>query len=516
MMSNFLVPHPAAGSFTAMRISTTALFLGGLLVAAHAAQPPNILLMVADDLGVMDASPYNPDTFYDTPVLQELADSGVRFTDGYAACPVCSPTRSAIMTGQWPARTRNTDFFGAPNEFRGQALPEHYDPLKDGKFAKVADRPLWPAPYLGRLPASQTTLAEALKAQGYTTFFAGKWHLGPLGSWPEDHGFDFNLGGHSASRPLGAKPYFPPYDNPRLPDGPEGEHLPDRLAAETGKFIAKHKDRPFFACLSFYSVHTPLVGRPDLVEKYNKRRADRGLKDGFTDEPPRESRSIQSHAVYAAMVEAMDEAVGKVLAALESNGVAERTIVIFTSDNGGLSTSEGSPTSNLPYRAGKGWLYEGGIRVPVIVRWPGTAPKAASSSWPVTSTDLFPTILEAAGLPLLPDQHRDGQSFVSALKNPAATNTGRALFWHYPHWGNQGSIPGAAVRRGDWKLIRWFWRKQPELFNLATDPGETRNLAQENPEILAELQQVIDGFHADTKALMPHPNPKPKQPFDSW
>jgi arylsulfatase A-like enzyme len=505
-----------AHSLAVMHIMITTLLLGGMLMAAQAAQPPNILLIVADDLGVMDVSPYNPGTFYDTPVLQGLADSGVRFTDGYAACPVCSPTRSAIMTGQWPARTRNTDFFRAPNEFLGQALPEHYDPHKDGKFEKVADRPLWPAPYLGQLAASHTTLAEALKAQGYTTYFAGKWHLGPLGSWPEDHGFDFNLGGHSAARPLGTNPYFPPYDNPRLPDGPEDEHLPDRLAAETANFIAEHKDRPFFACLSFYSVHTPLVGRPDLVEKYNKRRADRGLDDQFTDEPPRENRSIQSHAVYAAMVEAMDEAVGKVLGALESNGVAERTIVIFTSDNGGLSTSEGSPTCNLPYRAGKGWLYEGGIRVPVIVRWPGTAPKAASSSWPVTSTDLFPTILEAAGLPMLPNQHRDGQSFVAALKNPAATNTTRALFWHYPHWGNQGSIPGAAVRRGDWKLIRWFWRKDPELFNLAADPGETRNLAQENPEILAELQQSIDDFHVETKALMPYPNPDPKQPFDSW
>jgi arylsulfatase A-like enzyme len=216
------------------------------------------------------------------------------------------------------------------------------------------------------------------------------------------------------------------------------------------------------------------------------------------------------------MVEAMDEAIGKVLAALEANGVADRTIVIFTSDNGGLSTSEGSPTSNLPYRAGKGWLYEGGIREPVIVRWPGVAPKAASSTWPVTSTDYFPTLLDAAGLPMLPEQHRDGQSFVAALKDPAATNPGRSLFWHYPHWGNQGGIPGAAVRRGDWKLIRWFWKKEPELFNLATDPGETRNLAEKNPQILAELQQVIDGFQADTKALMPHPNPNPKEPFLKW
>lgn len=488
----------------------------GLASALPAAQPLNVLLIVADDLGVMDVSPYNAKTFHDTPALQSLADSGVRFTAGYAACPVCSPTRSAILTGQWPARTRNTDFFGAPNEFFGEAIPESYDPLKDGKFGSRQNHPLWPAPYLGQLAASHTTLAEALKTNGYATFFAGKWHLGPEGSWPEDHGFDFNLGGHKGGGPYGGNRYFSPYGNPRLPDGPDGEHLPDRLATETSNFIAKHKNQPFFACLSFYSVHTPLMGRPDLVEKYEKRRAERGLKDDFAEETPRKNRITQSHAVYAAMVEAMDQAIGKVLAALDANGVADNTLVIFTSDNGGLSTSEGSPTTNLPYRAGKGWLYEGGIREPVIVRWPGVAPKAASSPWPVTSTDLFPTILDAAGLPMLPKQHQDGRSFVAALKNPAATNSERALFWHYPHWGNQGGIPGAAVRRGEWKLIHWFWRKSPELFHLGNDPGERQNLAEKNPEVLAELQKVLAGFHADTKALMPVPNPKPKQPFDHW
>jgi len=488
----------------------------GLLAVSHAAQPPNVLLIVADDLGVMDVSPYNPKTFHDTPALQSLADSGVCFTAGYAACPVCSPTRSAIMTGQWPARTRNTDFFGGPNEFLGQALPETYDPPVDGNFGPRRKFPLWPAPYLGQLAASHTTLAEALKTHGYATFFAGKWHLGPEGSWPEDHGFDFNLGGHRGGGPYGGGKYFSPYGNPRLSDGPDGEHLPDRLATETSSFIATHKQQPFFACLWFYSVHTPLIGRPDLVEKYEQRRKDLGLTDAFEEEPPRKNRTTQSHAVYGAMVEAMDQAVGKVLAALEANGVADNTIIIFTSDNGGLSTSEGSPTTNLPYRAGKGWLYEGGIREPVIVRWPGVTAKAASSSWPVTSTDFFPTILEAAGLPLLPDQHQDGRSFVAALKDPAATDPERALYWHYPHWGNQGGIPGAAVRRGDWKFINWFWGKPPELFHLGNDPGERRNLAEAHPEKLAELQEIMAGFHADTKALMPHPNPDHKVPFKQW
>lgn len=499
-----------------MRALIPILILAGLAPDSPAARPLNVLLFVADDLGVMDVSPYNPKTFYDTPALQSLADSGVRFSAGYAACPVCSPTRSAIMTGQWPARTRNTDYFGAPNEFFGEALPERYDPLKDGKFEKMRNRPLWPAPYLGQLAKAHTTLAEAMKANGYVTFFAGKWHLGPQGSWPEDHGFDFNLGGHSGGGPYGGNKYFSPYGNPRLPDGPPGEHLPDRLATETARFIGNHKDRPFFAMLSFYSVHTPLMGRPDLVAKYEKRRSECGLKDGFTDEPPRRNRTTQSHAVYGAMVEAMDQAVGKVLAALDTHGVADRTLVIFTSDNGGLSTSEGSPTSNLPYRAGKGWLYEGGIREPVIVRWPGAAAKGAVSPWPVTSTDLFPTILETAGLPALPDQHRDGKSFAAALKDPAAADPERVLFWHYPHWGNQGGIPGAAVRRGDWKLIQWFWRKPPELFNLATDPGERTNLAEKHPDILARLRTELVSIQQETKALMPAANPNARKNFNKW
>lgn len=490
--------------------------LAFLLSSARAVSPPNIVLIVADDLGVRDVSPYNPDTFYDTPAIQSLADTGVKFTDAYAACPVCSPTRSAILTGQWPARTRNTDYFGAPNEFFGEALPENYDPLKLGKFGPQKDRPLWPAPYLGQLASSHTTLAEALKGAGYATFFAGKWHLGPEGSWPEDHGFDYNLGGHKAGGPYKGKGYFSPYGNPRLADGPPGEHLPDRLATETVKFIENHKNEPFFACLWFYSVHTPLAGRPDLVEKYEKRRAERGLDDKFAEEPPRRNRTVQSHAVYGGMVEAMDEAIGKVLAALEASGVADNTIVIFTSDNGGLSTSEGSPTSNLPYRAGKGWLYEGGIREPFIVRWPGITPGDAATSWPVTSTDIYPTILEAANLPLLPQQHMDGQSFFTAMKNPSQTNPERTLFWHYPHWGNQGGTPGAAVRRGDWKLIQSFWGKPPELFHLGTDPGEQENLAEKNPEMLTELQKRLAELQADTKALMPHPNPEATEPFDNW
>ena len=484
--------------------------------AVLASEPLNVVFIIADDLGAMDTTPYNPESFYETPHLQTLAQSGMRFTNGYAACPVCSPTRSAVMTGQWPARTRNTDYFGAPNQFLGQDLPADYEPARDGSFGRHADRPLWPAPYLGQLATSHTTLAEALKAHGYATFFAGKWHLGPEGSWPEDHGFDVNRGGIERGGPYGGTKYFSPYGNPRLDDGPDGEHLPARLAEETAAFIEEHASKPFLAYLSFYSVHTPLMAPEPLVEKYRSRKHAEGLTDAFAPEPPRENRTTQAHAVYAGMVEAIDAAVGRVLAALDEHGIADRTLVIFTSDNGGLSTSEGSPTSNLPFRAGKGWLYEGGIREPVIVRWPGVTQPGSISAWPVTSTDHYPTILEAAGLPPLPQQHRDGRSYAAALRDHEGATSQRPLFWHYPHWGNQGGTPGAAVRLGDWKLIEWYWGKELELFNLAADPSEADNLAAVHPEKAAELQSLLDDFRRDTAAVMPGINPSPTEPFTKW
>jgi len=492
------------------------LALAGLVISTAHTKPLNVVFFLADDLGVMDIAPYETAGFYETPNLARLAESGTTFTNAYAACPVCSPTRSAILTGQYPARTRNTDFFGGPNEFFGEQIPPDYDPVKDGKFAHFKDRPVWPAPYLGNLSHSHTTLAEALKAHGYATFFAGKWHLGQKGSWPMDHGFDINMGGHQGGGPYGGKRYFSPYGNPNLTDGADGEHLPDRLARETAKFIAENKDKPFLAYFSFYSVHTPLMGRADLVEKYEAKRNAMGLTDEFKPEHPRQNRVTQSHAVYAAMIEAMDEAIGTVLTALEDNGVADHTLVIFTSDNGGLSTSEGSPTSNLPYRAGKGWLYEGGIREPLLVRLPGVTKPGSKSEFPVTSTDYYPTILEAAKLPLLPEQHVDGISIVPALSDPALNAPERPLFWHYPHWGNQGGLPGAAVRVGDWKFIEFYWGKEPELYQLSDDPGEKNNLAATKPEQLAELKKLLDEFREDTKALMPTPNPNAKKPFTKW
>ncbi len=480
------------------------------------AEPLNVVFILADDLGYMDISPNNPETFYETPHLQQLAASGMRFTNGYAACPVCSPTRSSIMTGQYPARTANTDFFGGPN---GHArIPDDYDPAKHGKFGHHAKRPVRPAPYLNHLARGHTTLAEALKNHGYATHFAGKWHLGGKGSLPTDHGFDANKGGTHRGGPYTGKKYFSPYNNPYLSNGPDGEHLPDRLAAETAEFIASHKDQPFLAYLSFYSVHTPLMGRPDLVKKYEAKRKKLGLRNKTGFDHPRKVRLVQEHPVYAAMVEALDLAVGKVLRALDENGVADRTLVIFFSDNGGLSTSEGSPTSNLPLRAGKGWLYEGGIREPLLIRWPGHTKPGSTCDAPVLSTDFFPTILEAASLPLLPGQHRDGASLAPLLDNPKGPFApGRALFWHYPHWGNQGGIPGAALRDGKWKLVSWDWKKDCELYNLADDPGEKNNLAERFPERAAAMRKKIEALRKETGAFPTFPDPDlKKDSFQSW
>ena len=454
-----------------------------------AAQKPNILFILADDLGYMDVGANNSKCFYDTPNTDGLAKKAMRFTSGYAACPVCSPTRASILTGKYPQRVGITDFIGA-------AQPE--------KWARPTK--LLPARYQEKLALEETTLAEAFKAQGYVTFFAGKWHLGPTNYWPENQGFDINMGGIDRGGPYGGKKYFSPYDNPRLPDGPPGEHLPDRLATETAKFIETNRDRPFLAYLSFYSVHTPLMAREDLRKKYEAKAKTLSTNGpAWGQERERKVRLVQDHAIYAGMVEAMDQAVGKVLAALDRAGLAERTVVVFMSDNGGLSTSEGYPTSNRPLRAGKGWLYEGGIREPWIVRVPGVTKAGSVCDTPVTSTDFFPTLLELAGLPSLPAQHRDSVSLVPLLKGGELARG--PLFWHYPHYGNQGGAPGGAVRDGDWKLIEWYEDGSLELFNLRDDLGEKNNLAAARPEKAKALQATLAAWRKQVNAVMPTPNP---------
>lgn len=448
----------------------------------------NVVFLLVDDLGWTDLG-CQGSSFYETPRIDALAASGMRFTDAYAACPVCSPTRASILTGRYPTRTGITDYIGA-------AQPDRWK----------RNTPLLPAPYEDRLAHEEITLAEVLKESGYATFFAGKWHLGPEGWWPEDQGFDENKGGIDRGGPYGGGKYFSPYGNPRLEDGPEGEHLPDRLARETVRFIEDHADRPFLACLAFYSVHTPLMARADLREKYERKRLALGL-DGprFARERARKVRTVQEHAVYAGMVEAVDQAVGQVLDALARLGLEDRTVVIFTSDNGGLSTSEGHPTSNLPLRAGKGWMYEGGIRVPLIVRWPGVTAPGSVSPAVTTSTDHFPTILEGLGLPLPEDRAIDGVSYLAALRGERLERG--PVFWHYPHWGNQGGAPSGAVREGRYKLIEWYEDGALELFDLHADPGERSDLTAIEPDRAARMRERLAEFRRETGARMPSLRP---------
>jgi len=452
-----------------------------------APKTPNIVFFLADDLGQRDLGTYGS-TFYETPHLDRLAREGAKFSDAYAACPVCSPTRASILTGQWPQRTGITDYIGAaktPGEWKRNTKS-------------------LPAPYTDRLALDAPTFAKSLKAAGYATFFAGKWHLGPEGYWPENQGFDINMGGIDRGGPYGGKQYFSPYDNPRLPDGPAGEHLPDRLASEAVKFINANQGRPFLVYVPFYSVHTPLMAREDLKKKYEEKRQRLGLSAQWGREHERDVRLVQEHAIYAGMVEAMDLAVGKVLKALDDARLRDHTLVIFTSDNGGLSTSEGWPTSNLPLRGGKGWVYEGGIREPLIVRWPGVTKPGSLISTPVSSSDFFPTILEAAGAKPAPGQVLDGRSLVPVLKG--GTFPERALFWHYPHYGNQGGAPAAAIRRGDWKLIEWQEDKRLELFNLADDLGEKNDLAAREPGRVARLRDELHAWQQQVGAKFPIPN----------
>lgn len=459
-----------------------------LPAADNPARRPNIVFFLVDDLGQRDLGCYGS-TFYETPNVDRLAREGARFTDAYAACPVCSPTRASILSGQWPQRTGITDYIGAPTT--PQAWKRNTKSL--------------PAPYSDRLSLDAPTLAKAVKSTGYATFFAGKWHLGPEGFWPENQGFDFNLGGIDRGGPYGGGKYFSPYGNPRLPDGPSGEHLPDRLATETTKFIEAHRDRPFFAYLSFYSVHTPLMARADLKQKYEAKRQQLGLKDAWGREGERDVRLVQEHAVYAAMVEAMDSAVGRVLAKLDEMDLTKNTLVVFTSDNGGLSTSEGWPTSNLPLRGGKGWMYEGGIREPLLVRWPGTAKPGSVITVPISSPDFFPTLLEAAGAKPSAGQVLDGVSLTPLLRGE--TPPERTLFWHYPHYGNQGGAPAAAVRRGDWKLIEWLEDGRAELFNLAKDLGEQNDLAAREPRRVEALRAELHAWQKVVGAKFPIINP---------
>ncbi|BDZ46702.1 sulfatase [Naasia aerilata] len=455
---------------------------------------PNIVLIVVDDLGWRDlGSAGSP--FYETPELDALAARGVRFRQAYAAAPVCSPSRASLMTGKYPARVGITQYIG------GQSV---------GRLQDV--------PYFHGLPENEYSLARALRAGGYRTWHVGKWHLGSTQHWPERHGFDVNLGGCNMGSP---HTYWSPYGIPTLEDGPDGEYLTDRLTDEAIALIRGAGSEPFFLNLWHYTVHIPLEAPAELVAKYEEKADRLGLeREPLAQGEPQpawhlagqhvERRRYQSHPVYAAMIENLDANVGRLLAALEESGHREDTLVIFTSDNGGLATAEGSPTSNAPLAEGKGWVQDGGVRVPFLASWPGRLPEGAVSDALFSSPDLYPTLLSAAGLEPIPEQHVDG---VDVLPAWAGEPTERGpLFWHYPHYSNQGGTPGAAVREGALKLVRWFEDGREALFDLDADIGETDDLSAERPADAARLSALLDRWSEDVVALHPRPNPRPRFP----
>jgi arylsulfatase A-like enzyme len=447
------------------------------------ARQPNVLFILVDDLGYMDIGANNPSTFYETPNVDSLASSGVRFTNGYAANPVCSPTRYSIMTGKYPSRTNATNFFSG---------------ARPGKFR--------PAVLYDRMDLEEVTVAECFQAAGYTTAFFGKWHLGPTEEyWPEHQGFDFNVGGFSRGAPPGG--YFSPYKNPRLEDGPDGEHLTARLTSEVLETIEKVKNDPFFIYLSFYTVHTPLQAPSPLVEKYKAKARRFGLDQGddfgpeeqvLPVEQARRVRVVQDHAVYAAMVETMDESIGKIVAKLEQLGLRDDTIICFTGDNGGLSTSEGSPTSNMPLRGGKGWLYEGGIREPFIISHPKSiAPRVDHTA--VCSVDFYRTLLDLTRIRNGKRVVNDGVSLSDLLRDEKPIKE-RDLYWHYPHYSNQGGFPGGAIRRGNYKLVERFEDGSFHLFDLENDIGERKDIKGDHPQLVTSMRNSLHRWYREVDA----------------
>ena len=468
-------------------VGAAALALAGRLRAETPAAAPakrlNFVFILLDDMGWSDLHCYGS-TFYESPNVDRLAQQGMRFTQAYAACPVCSPTRASIQTGKYPARVRITNF------------------LKGVKSGKLLS-----AEYLDHLPLEEFTLGEAMKEGGYATGFIGKWHLGDRPFYPDSQGYDTIAG------VAGGMKRFSPYKNKNLPDGPPGEYITDRLTDESLKFLDAHREKPFFLFLSHYAVHVPIEAKPEIVKRYEAKAAGLHVTDAqrFADDLGRQVRVVQDHAAYAGMIQSVDECVERVMKKLDELGIADSTAVFFMSDNGGLSTAEGSPTANVPLRAGKGWLYEGGIREPLIVKWPGVTRPGSTCDAPVISNDFYPTMLEMAGLPARPEQHCDGVSFVPLLRG-AAMPAREAMYWHYPHYSNQGSAPCGAVRAGDFKLIEWYEDNRVELYNVREDIGEKNDLAARVPEKAAELCKRLHAWRESVKAVMPTPNPAYRPP----
>lgn len=441
--------------------------------AAQAPSPPNILFILLDDMGWTDLGCYGSD-LYETPAIDRLAEEGMRFTDAYAACTVCSPSRAAVLTGNYPARIHLTDWI------HGHARPK----------AK-----LLPPEWTHHLPLEERTFARVLRENGYATAHVGKWHLGSEEYWPLEHGFDLNIGGYEKGQPPS---YFYPYtrpgsNNPRIPTlsgGEEGEYLTDRLTDEAIKFIERNANRPFCLYLSHYAVHTPIQSKESWTEHYRER-----VQEGGRHQNP----------AYAGMIHSVDEGVARLMETLERLNISDNTLVVFTSDNGGLMRI----TTNAPLRAGKGSAYEGGVRVPLIARWPDGVPSGAVSSEPVTGVDFFPTILEVCGAA---PESTDGLSLAPLFDDPSAQLDRDAIYWHYPHYHPGGASPYGTVRARDWKLVEFFEDDHTELYRVGNDVGESEDLSSKEERRAGAMLDMLQDWRAAVKAQLPVPNPNYEPP----
>ncbi|MBT3481923.1 MAG: sulfatase [Opitutales bacterium] len=496
-------------------------------------RPPNVVFFLVDDLGWTDVGSFGS-SFYETPHIDQFATKGVKFTSAYAACHVCSPTRSSILTGKYPARNRMTDWISGRLDYPFQK----YLNVRTGQ----------------ELPYKEETIAETLRGHGYKSAAVGKWHLGSTPHTPDKHGFDWHIP-RNWSRGAPNRTFYAPYNLEGLEDAPEGEYLTDRLTDEAIGFIEDNKDSPFFLYMAHFAVHDPIHGRPDLVEKYeaklkanppkgnvpyalegnpdlaeplSREYLDEALSDpafaeyGVLPQHTVKIKQFQDNTQFAGMVEAVDQSFGRIVERLEELGIDDNTIVIFFADNGGMAgmnihfptrtvtadeLDRAFSTSVLPLRGAKGWLYEGGIRVPCIVKWPGQGQAGTVSDEPIISNDFYPSILEMAGLPLVESQHADGVSIAPILKG-AKTLDRDAIYWHFPHYSNHGMQPPAgAIRAGEYKLLEYYENNTVQLFNLNEDIGEQNDLSKSNPAKTKELTAMLHAWRDSLDAQMPSLNP---------
>ena len=498
---------------------------GNFTFGAEKNRKPNIVFFLVDDLGQRDIGCYGS-KFHETPSIDQLAKEGMLFSNAYATCHVCSPSRASILTGKYPARTDLTEWLGGRPE-------RDYEPLHH-------------AEKLTALPDEEVTLAETLKLYGYATANYGKAHLRVD---PKAYGFDEEITGWVRS-------YHYPFGgayNEKLP-AKEGDYYTDKLTDAALDFIERNQDQPFFVHLEHFAVHDPIQGRPDLVDKYRKKLASMPKREGpefilepNPDGPPlteeelkalaeKDERQAQQDArvwwvkqkqdnvEFAGMLEATDESLARIRAKLKELGLEENTIIVFTSDNGGMSASNGYranasrealdsrfASSNLPLRGAKGWNYEGGIRVPLVVHWPGKIKPNTTSQAVVTGTDYYPTLLEMLDLPALPDQHKDGRSFVPALK--AQDYERGPIYWHFPHYSNHGyQSPNGAIRSGQYKLIEYYENGSVQLFDLEKDVGEQNDLSKAKPDITKKLLKMLHDWRDEVDAKMPYPKTATSKP----